>query len=99
MILTDLKDGASTFSLMPEEKEITLRFIDYSQLYNDKTKKIIALPDVLKEEKLKAECEKEHMNLYTLKFKFKLDELTQELANTLNNGKHSLAPYLESAND
>lgn len=46
-----------------------MRLIRYGYLFNDKSKKIIKLRDILQDEKLKKECEVDYKHLYTLKYK------------------------------
>jgi hypothetical protein len=67
VVLTDLKDGPGIFSLVEDPLPIgsivgTMRFIDYSRLYNEITGEILLLNDIPKESH-------DLDNLYYLKYK------------------------------
>ena len=46
ILLTDIKDASSSFNLLDEENEPTIRYIDFSQIYDDVTKKSYRVDDI-----------------------------------------------------
>ena len=46
ILLTDIKDASSSFNLLNDESGPTIRFIDFSQIYDDVTKKTYPVDEI-----------------------------------------------------
>lgn len=95
-VISDLKDSTSLFSLVDDnidDKLIkTMRLIDYSKLYQEKSCKIIELNMANKEAQTSLD------NSYYLKYKLNPDQIMDLGEFLQNKDPKVLKPYLESSN-
>ena len=59
VVVTDLRNGAATFGLMPDTELETVRYVDYGRLANEKTGEVMTLEEIAKDDQLRSKCEKE----------------------------------------